>query len=86
VWSLGVPFDKENSEEDVNSICARETDEEDWLKCIIEYLEHGKLLSDPRHKIEMRRRVLHFLYYNETLYQRSFLGLWLQCLDMEEAK
>ena len=45
-----VPSDEEDSEEDANAICALETDEEDWRQPIIKYLEHGKLLNDPRHK------------------------------------
>ena len=67
-------------------ICVLETDAEDWRQPIIEYLEHGKLPSDPRHKIEIQRRVSSFFYYNGALYRRSFLGLWLRCLDTEEAK
>jgi len=67
-------------------ICVLEINAEDWRQPIIEYLEHGKLPSDPRHEIEIQQRALSFLYYNKTLYRRSFLGLWLRCLDMEEAK
>jgi len=26
------------------------------------------------------------MHHNGTLYQCSFFGLWVQCLDMEEAK
>jgi len=64
-------------------ICVLETDAKDWRQPLIEYLEHGKPLSNLRHK--MRRASL-FLYYNGMLYRRSFLGLWLQSLDIEEAK
>ena len=67
-------------------ICVLEINIEDWHQSIIEYLEHGKLPSDPRHKTEIQRRALSFLYYNGMLYRRYFLGLWLRCLDMEEAK
>jgi len=81
-----VPSDEEDSEEDANAICALETDEEGWRQPIIKYLEHGKLPNDLRHKTKIRRRASRFLYYNGMLYQRSFLGLWLRCLDMEEAK
>ena len=81
-----VPPDEEDSEEGANAICALEIHEEDWRQPIIEYLEHGKLPSNPRHKTEIRRRASRFLYYNGTLYRCSFLGLWLRCLDLEEAK
>jgi len=45
-----VSPDEEDLEEDANAICALETDEEDWRQPIIDYLEHGKLPSGPRHK------------------------------------
>jgi len=38
------------------------------------------------HKTEIQRRALYFLYYNETLYKRPFLGLWLRCLGEDEAQ
>jgi len=66
--------DDDDSEEDVNAICALETDEEDWHQPIMEYIEHGKLPSDPRHKTKIRRRAPCFLYYNGTLYRHFFLG------------
>jgi len=69
--------DDEDLEKDVNMICVLETDAENWHQPIIEYLEHGKFPSDLRHKVEIQRRASSFLYYNETLYRRSFLGLWL---------
>jgi len=63
-----VPPDEEDLEEDANAICTLETNEEDWRQPIINYLEHGKLPSDPRHKTEIRQRASRFLYYNGTLY------------------
>jgi len=81
-----VPPDDEDSKEDVNMICVLEIDTEDLRQPIIEYLEHGKLPSDPKHKTEIQRRALSFFYCSRMLYQRSFLGLWLWCLDLEEAK
>ena len=42
-----VPPDEKDSEEDANAICALEADEEYWRQPIIEYLEHGKLSSNP---------------------------------------
>jgi len=79
-----VSPEEEDSEEYANAISALETDEEDWRQSIIDYLEHGKLPSDPRYKTEIRWRASRFLYYNRMLYRRSFLGLWLRCLNMEE--
>ncbi|KAA0056391.1 uncharacterized protein E5676_scaffold120G002690 [Cucumis melo var. makuwa] len=59
--------------------------EEDWRQPIIEYLEHGKLPKDSRHKTEVRRRAAHFIYYRGTLYRRSLEGLFLRCLGTEES-
>jgi len=70
-----VPPDDEDLEEDVNMIYVLETDAEDWRQPIIEYLEHGKLPSDPRHKTKIQQRASSFLYYNGMLYRRSFLSL-----------
>ena len=67
-------------------ICVLEIDTEDWRQPIIEHLQHGKLSSDLRHKTKIQQRALSFLYYNRMLYRCYFLGLWLQCLDLEEAE
>ena len=48
-----VLLDNEDSEEDVNMICVLKTDAENLRQPIIEYLEHGKLPSDLRHKTEI---------------------------------
>ncbi|KAA0032814.1 uncharacterized protein E5676_scaffold575G00390 [Cucumis melo var. makuwa] len=60
-------------------------DEEDRHQPIIEYLEHGKLPKDSRHKTEVRRRAAHFIYYKGTLYCRSLEGFFLRCLGKEES-
>ncbi|KAM1676272.1 hypothetical protein ACFX2K_042116 [Malus domestica] len=59
-------------------------DTEEWKQPLIDYLEHGKLSDDLRHRSEIRRRVPHFLYYKETLYRRSFEWVLLRCLGEEE--
>ena len=58
--------------------------EEDLCRPIVECFEHGKLPKDSRHKTKVRRRVVHFIYYKEALYRRSFEGLFLRCLGKEE--
>jgi len=57
-----VPLGDDDSEEEVNMICVLETDAEDWYQPIIEYLEHEKLPSNPRHKIKIQWRALSFFY------------------------
>ena len=70
---------------EVNVTTSHLIDEEDWRQSIIEYLEHGKLPKDSRHKTEVRRRAAHFIYYKGTLYRRSLEGLFLRCLGKEES-
>ncbi|KAL0533123.1 hypothetical protein IC582_030338 [Cucumis melo] len=71
--------------EEAGVISVYAIDEEDWRQPIIDYLEHGKLPTDPRHRAEIRRRVARFIYYKDTLYRRSYEGLLLRCLGKEES-
>ncbi|KAL0549122.1 hypothetical protein IC582_013602 [Cucumis melo] len=76
-------IESQYEEADVISVYA--IDEEDWRQPIIDYLEHGKLPTDPRHRAEIRRRAARFIYYKDTLYRRSYEGLLLRCLGKEES-
>ncbi|XP_070032935.1 uncharacterized protein [Nicotiana tomentosiformis] len=60
--------------------------EEDWRQPLIEYLEHEELPEDPRQRTDIKRRAPRFIFYKGTLFRRSFEGLFLQCLDKEEAR
>jgi len=84
-WWVVASLDEE-IEGDVNLINAQEVAEQHYCQPLINHLQHGKLPNDPRHKTEIQRRAPYFLYFNETLYRCSFLGLWLQCLDNKEAR
>ncbi|KAA0055869.1 uncharacterized protein E5676_scaffold943G00650 [Cucumis melo var. makuwa] len=75
----------ESQYEDANMISVYAIDEEDWRQPIINYLEHGKLPTDPRHQAEIRRRAARFIYYKDTLYRRLYEGLLLRCLGKEES-
>ena len=77
-------FDEDEIEEEVNAISVFEIEREDWRQPIIDYIEHGKLPNDPRHRTKIRRRTPRFVYYKNTLYRRSFDGLLLRCLDDKE--
>jgi len=79
-----APIDEE-LEKDVNAVSAQEVDGEDWCQPLIDYLHHGKLPNDPRHRTEIQRRAPRFFYFNGTLYWRSFLGIWLRCLGNKAA-
>ncbi|KAA0053188.1 uncharacterized protein E5676_scaffold2510G00430 [Cucumis melo var. makuwa] len=71
--------------QDANVTTPHLIDEEDWRQPIIEYLEHGMLPNDSRHKTEVQIRAAHFIYYKGTLYCRSLEGLFLRCLGKEES-
>uniref|UniRef100_A0A2N9ITV2 Uncharacterized protein n=1 Tax=Fagus sylvatica TaxID=28930 RepID=A0A2N9ITV2_FAGSY len=80
-WAL--TFTEEYTSE-TNAISVSVVEDEDWRQPLIDYLEHGKLPDDSRHKTEVRRRAPRFIYYKDTLYRRSFDGLFLRCLGKGE--
>ena len=47
-----TPIDEE-FEEDVNAVSAQVVDGEDWCQPLIDYLQQGNLLSDPKHKTKI---------------------------------
>ncbi|KAM1307178.1 hypothetical protein ACFX2H_009465 [Malus domestica] len=49
--------------DETNVISVLPVDVEEWRQPLIDYLEHGKLPNDPRHRSKIRRRAPHFLYY-----------------------
>ena len=77
---------EEEEEEQANIIFVCLVEKEDWRQVIIKYLQHGRLPDDKRHKTEVWRRAARFIYYMDTLFCRSFDGLFLHCLGEEEAK
>ena len=77
---------EEESTQEINAIFVYKVRKEDWRQLLIDYLSHGKLPNDVTHKTEIQMRAPRFLYYNDTLYQRSFLGLWMRSLGEEEAQ
>ncbi|KAM1692465.1 hypothetical protein ACFX2K_032071 [Malus domestica] len=79
-----IPLITEMLLDDINVISVLSVDVEEWRQPLIDYLEHGKLPDDHRHRSEIRRRAPHFLYYKETLYRRSFEVVLLRCLGEEE--
>ncbi|KAM1754933.1 hypothetical protein ACFX12_007327 [Malus domestica] len=70
---------------DTNVISILPVNIEEWRQPLINYLEHGILPDDPKHRSEVRRRAHRFLYYKGTLYRRSFEGVLLRCLGEKEA-
>ncbi|CAM8988114.1 unnamed protein product [Rhodiola kirilowii] len=84
-WVVPPLEENEENMESSNVVYAYEIEREDWRQPIIDFLDHQKLPTDPRHKVEIRRRAQRFIHYKGTLYRRSFLGQWLRCLNEEEA-
>ncbi|KAH6776184.1 hypothetical protein C2S52_013745 [Perilla frutescens var. hirtella] len=62
-----------------------EIDKEDWPQPFVDYLKYDKLPSDPRRRVDIRRRANRFIYFKGTLYMRSFDGVFLRCLGDKEA-
>ena len=62
---------------EMNAISISIMEDEDWRQPLIDYLEHGKLPEDPRHKTEVWQRAPRFIHYKGILYGRSFDGLFL---------
>ncbi|WRX10057.1 Integrase [Theobroma cacao] len=78
--TLGEEVDLES-----NVVSVLEGGKEDWQQSLIDYLEHGKLPNDSRHKTKIKHRALRSIYFKGTLYRRSFDGVFLRCLGDEEA-
>ncbi|KAK2996034.1 hypothetical protein RJ640_002194 [Escallonia rubra] len=71
--------------EHADAISVRVVEAEDWRQPLIDYLEHGRLTEDIRHKVEIQRREPRFIHYKDTLFRRSYEGLFLRCLGEDEA-
>ncbi|XP_057461067.1 uncharacterized protein LOC130751463 [Actinidia eriantha] len=85
-WVIPPHFDDEyNNKIKVNAISVFEIEKEDWRQSLIDYLQHGKLPENPHRRTDIRRRAPRFIYYNSTLYRRSFEELLLRCLGENEA-
>ncbi|XP_075107209.1 uncharacterized protein LOC142180167 [Nicotiana tabacum] len=83
-WVVPRLLDLQINESHHTSI--RVIEEEYWRQPLIEYLEHGKLPEDSRQRTYIKRRAPRFIFYKGTLFRRSFKGLFLRCLDKEEAR
>jgi len=75
---------KDEHEEEVKIVSIYEIDKEDYCQPLIDYLEHEKLPSESKNKTKIQQGASSFLCTKGTLYQSSFLSLWLRCLDEEE--
>ncbi|GAA0142310.1 hypothetical protein LIER_03241 [Lithospermum erythrorhizon] len=79
---LFIPHEYEEGEtETTMAIVTGTGSHDDWRQPIIDYLQQGKLPDDVRKKIDIRRRAPRFIYFNDTLFRRSFEEVLLRCLS-----
>ncbi|XP_034710517.1 uncharacterized protein LOC117933242 [Vitis riparia] len=67
-----------------NAIKANETDDEGWMKDIIEYLRTGTLPEESKQGHKIRVQATRFTLVEGHLYKRSFTGPYLRCLKHSE--
>ncbi|XP_070018136.1 uncharacterized protein [Nicotiana sylvestris] len=85
-WVVPPPSDAEGEENELKHlVVVSEVEREEWRQPIIDYLCYGILLENPRRRTKIRHRAPCFIYYKDTLYRRSFMGVLLQCLGEDEA-
>ncbi|XP_012855546.1 PREDICTED: uncharacterized protein LOC105974934 [Erythranthe guttata] len=85
-WVVPPIFEHEEIEEDETRVVyVFEVEKEDWRQSFVDYLKYEKLPNDPRQRVDIRRRAARFIYYKDTLYRRSFDGVFLRCLGDDEA-
>ena len=84
-WIIPPILEDSEGGEENNVVEVYEIEKEDWRQPLVDYLKYGKLPHELRHRAEIRRRAARFIYYNDTLYRRSFNEVFLRCLGDEEA-
>ena len=61
-------------------------DTQSWMTPIIEYLLHGTLPEDKNESRKLRTKAARFTLSSDRLYERSFTGPLLRCLNLAEEK
>ena len=56
----------------------------EWMKLIIQYLEHGTLPEDKLQAQKLRIKAAHYSMHNCELYRRSLSHPWSKCVSPEE--
>ena len=56
----------------------------EWMKPIIQYLEHGTLPKDKLKAKKLKIKAAHYSMYNGELYRRSLSHPWSKCISPEE--
>ncbi|XP_070036138.1 uncharacterized protein [Nicotiana tomentosiformis] len=85
-WVISPPNKVEGEGNELKHlVVVSEAEKEEWRQPISDYLSYGILPENPRRRTEICHHAPRFLYYNDTLYRRSFEGVLLRCLGEEEA-
>jgi len=83
---LALALDRFDDAREANVVSVFEVEEEtDWRQPLIEYIQYGILPTDPKKRVDVKRRALRFTLKNDTLYRKTFEGVSLRCLSREEA-
>ena len=56
----------------------------EWMKPIIQYLEHGILPEDKLKAWKLKIKAAYYFMYNGELYKRSLSHPWSKCVSPEE--
>ena len=56
----------------------------EWMRSIIQYLEHGTLPEDKLQARKLRVKAAHYSMHNSELYRRSLSHPWSKCVSHEE--
>ena len=56
----------------------------EWMKPIVQYLEHGTLPEDKLQARKLRVKAAHYSMHNGELYRRSLSHPWSKCVSHEE--
>ena len=55
-----------------------------WMRPIIQYLEHGILPQDKLKDQKLKIKPTHYSMHNGELYRRSLLHPWSKCVSLEK--
>ncbi|KAH0773500.1 hypothetical protein KY290_010637 [Solanum tuberosum] len=73
-WIVPPPNEDEYAKDELEHLVAiSKVAKEDWRQPIIDYMCYGILPENPRRRTDIRRHEPRFLYYKDTLYQRSLM-------------
>ena len=67
-------------------ICSIHNEPPSWMDPIIKYLQHKELHENKNEARNLRIRAARYALIGNHLYRKSFSGLYLRCLNSEDAR